>query len=189
MHLKIFPLLLVACFRTALITALPQQTFNSGQNSQDIYAPYRNIPQDKWPRYKGQLVDPTCILTNLGKEHRKREWPVIPQPAYPSSGYCPAWQQNTETKTDSEDRDLCGDGFEPRCCVGNAFGFGLGTVNTPCYQCTPETHFQLYSFRPSGASELSKPSSQLTAHVSYAKRFRHDCSTLQKSVQGPNLLL
>lgn len=169
MHLQIYPLLLVVGFRTALTTALPQQTFDSGQNSRDIFAPYSEIPQDKWPRYKGQLVDPKCILNNLGKEHRKREWPRIPQPVYPSSGYCPAWQKETETETDREDRELCGDGFEPRCCVGKAMGFGRGTIHSPCYQCTPKPHFQLYSFRPSGASVLNKPSSRLIAHDFSAK--------------------
>lgn len=189
MHLPIYPFLLVMCFRTALTTALPQQNFYSGQNSQDIFAPYSNIPQDKWPRYQGQLVDPQCILTNLGKEDRKREWPTIPQPVYPLPESCPAWQQDTETETEREDRELCGDGFEPRCCVGKAYGFGLGTVRTPCYQCTPETHFQFYSFRPSGASALNKPSSRLIAHDFSAKLCRHDCSTLQNSLQGRNLLL
>lgn len=165
MHLQIYPLLLVVGFRTALTTALPQQTFDSGQKSQDMYAPYSNIPQDKWPRYKGQLVDPKCILNILSKEHRKREWPKIPQPVYPSPEFCPAWQKkDTETETDREDRELCADGFEPKCCVGKGFGFGLGTAHSPCHQCMPETHFQLYSFRPSRASALNKPSSRLITH-------------------------
>lgn len=169
MHLQIYPFLLVVYFRTALTTALPQQNFDSGQNSQDTFAQYSNIPQNIWPRYHGQLVDPQCILTNLGKGHRKRETPRAPRPAYPGPGYCPAWQKDTETESDRENRELCGDGFEPRCCVGEAYGFGLGTVNSPCYQCTPETHFQLYSFRPSGASALNQASSRLIAHDFSAK--------------------
>lgn len=148
MHIKIYPLILVVCSGTAL----SQQLFDSGQNLQDNFDPYSKIPQDIWPRYKGQLVDPRCIITNLGKKHQKREWPRLPQPEYPVPGFCPAWQQNTETETDHEDRNLCGEGFEPRCCAGKAFGFGLGTVRSPCYQCTPDNCFQLYSFRPSGAS-------------------------------------
>ncbi|MCJ1346148.1 hypothetical protein MMC31_004362, partial [Peltigera leucophlebia] len=137
MRLPIYPLILGVCFGTALTAALPKQTPNPGQNSQNGFDLYNNIPQDKWPTFKGQLVDPQCILRNLGKKHQKREWPSIPQPVYPMpGGSCPAWQQNTETETetDREDRELCGDGFEPRCCVGKAFGFGLGTIRQPCYQ-------------------------------------------------------
>lgn len=155
MHLHIYPLILVVCFWTAVTTALPQQTFNSGQNNQDIFSQYSEIPQDKWPRYQGRVVDPTCILTNLGKKHQKRELPTKPPPAYPSSGYCPAWKENTETDLDHENRELCGEGYEPRCCVGKSFGFGFGTVHTPCYQCTPNIHFQLYSFRPSAGGTIS----------------------------------
>lgn len=151
MHLQIYALILVLCCSgTALTTALPQQSFNSGQNPEDIFSAYSSIPQDKWPRYKGQVIDPRCILNNLGKKHHKREWPRIPQPVYPS-GYCPAWQQQTETETDREDRELCGDGFEPRCCAGEATGFGLGTMRSPCYQCT-------YAGQPFSIILLSRPS-------------------------------
>lgn len=144
MHLPVYPLILVVCFGTALTIALPQQAPNSGQNPQDPFYLYSQIPQEKWPRYKGAVIDPQCILTDLRKNHQKREWPIIPKPVYPAPGYCPAWPQNTETntetetETDRENRELCGDGFQPRCCTGPEFGFGLGTMNSPCYQCTPD---------------------------------------------------
>lgn len=140
MPLLIYPLILVVCFGTALTIALPQQTPNSGQNPQDAFNLYGKIPQDKWPTYKGVVIDPQCILTELRKKHQKREWPAIPKPVYPTPGYCPTLPQDTETDTatDREDRELCGEGFEPRCCTGKEFGFGLGTIRSTCYQCTPD---------------------------------------------------
>lgn len=136
MHLLLYPLILAVCFGTALTTA--QQTSNSGQNPQDPYNLYSGIPQEQWPRYKGAVIDPQCILTDLRKNHHKRERPANSKHDNPAPGYCPAWPQETETETetDREDRELCGDGFEPRCCTGTAFGFGLGTIISPCYQCT-----------------------------------------------------
>lgn len=153
MRLAIYPLIL-GVFGTALTTALPQQTPNSDQN---VFNLYDNIPKDKWPKFKGQLVVPQCILNKLGEKHQKREWPRIPQPVYPLPDSCPAWQQqNTETETDREDRELCGEGFEPRCCSGSAYGFGLGTVRDPCYQCTLEI-ITIYFFIPPWA-QTNKPS-------------------------------